>query len=1050
MFQRLKGAIDSRIAEEQAKAKAAGTPTTGSGSVSRSNSARADPTKRTKPKTKVVDDGARGPDPSEFESAFVIDDDEDTPESTRSTTPLVTDSKGTTMAGRGSPAPAAAPAANGEEVNEKSEVAPKPTTPPPATTATPTELPMEVRQKLRKLEKLESRYQELLRSYRIAHARAVSIEPFEKTLKENTPLVSISEPEALVEYLNQLNLRGDMVMDELKRVTSDRDLYKKKFEEAEREASDAQAELEALKSSEGAKSTESQPEDETEKPTDSKAPADVKSPVSSVFKIFSPKQKATEPEGASEDFFSYDEEIPQLQSELQAKSTEIETLKSEVVVLQKDLDAFKETNEGLSTTVQSLERQVSEASEKSASDSTRQEELKELQGKLDASTKSISELQAKITEKEKEGTDAASSKVAELEKSQVTIDQLKQELKDLQALQDGDKKKIKVLEGIVATLKVKGEAAEAAPAKAEPEKVVAPTPAPAAAESAAPGGAKKKNNKKKKKGGNAGKDVPAVTAEASQEPTETASAAAPSSNLEAEVEKLKAEVASRDVQIEKLQKQQKNAEAMREKIDELEENYLQVGHEHVEAKQKIKELEAEKKALQQKVDALESSISSQIEHQEKAGQAEANLKSMTSDHDELKTKLSTLQSDLGAAEKLASTRYKELTDLRDRERGPEDDEGGASRQDGELRKLEAKERELRADVGSFKKQAGERETEVKTLQSQLTSETSGRVKAEDAARVAGRDLRRVEAEKIELSATGEKAARELGTVRDEVVKLRARVRELEAEVVRVGAESRESLVGSMRDQTAEMGMQLKEAKEAAESLEEELGEGGETMRRLLSDVDERAEAKVREMRERMEAAVEERDRAEEEAATGGRRRAREADELKGRVREVERELKRALEDREELDREAGEVRRRRDEMEGVSARAAGEVREVRAAMEELRTALDGSERQAREAEKGKVDLRRLLEEAGGRYEKLARTLKAREARLAELTGGGSSRGASPAGQAVSDVQYLKTVLLQFFEQRDRKLQQQLVPVLGKLLRFDGNDERKWNAAIAAK
>ncbi|KFX96298.1 hypothetical protein V494_08025, partial [Pseudogymnoascus sp. VKM F-4513 (FW-928)] len=34
--------------------------------------------------------------------------------------------------------------------------------------------------------------------------------------------------------------------------------------------------------------------------------------------------------------------------------------------------------------------------------------------------------------------------------------------------------------------------------------------------------------------------------------------------------------------------------------------------------------------------------------------------------------------------------------------------------------------------------------------------------------------------------------------------------------------------------------------------------------------------------------------------------------------------------------------------------------------------------------------------------------------------------------------------------RDRKLQQQLVPVLGKLLRFDGNDERKWNAAIAAK
>ncbi|OBT49822.1 hypothetical protein VE04_10040, partial [Pseudogymnoascus sp. 24MN13] len=787
MFQRLKGAIDSRIAEEQAKAKAAGTPATGSGTVSRSNSARADPTKRTKPKTKVVDDGARGPDPSEFESAFVIDDDEDTPESTRSATPLVTEGKGatTTMAGKSSPAPAAA--ANGDGVNEKLEAVPKSTTPPPVTTAA-TELPMEVRQKLRKLEKLESRYQELLRSYRIAHARAVSIEPFEKTLKENTPLVSISEPEALVEYLNQLNLRGDMVMDELKRVTSDRDLYKKKFEEAEREASDAQAELEALKSSEGVKAAkESQPEEQA-KATDSKAQADVKSPASSVFKIFSPKQKPTEPEGASEDFFSYDEEIPQLQSELQAKTTEIETLKSEVVVLQKDLDAFKETNEGLSTTVQSLERQVSEASEKSASNSARQEELKELQGKLDASTKSISELQAKITEKEKEGTDAASSKAAELEKSQATIDQLKKELKDLQALQDGDKKKIKVLEGIVATLKKKGEAAEVASAKAEPEKVVAPMTTPVTAESAAPGAAKKKNNKKKKKGANAGKDTPAAATEAPQEPTEAVTPDAPTHDLEAEVEKLKAEVASRDVQIEKLQKQQKNVETMREKIDELEENYLQVGHENAEAKQKIKELEAEKKVLRQKVDVLESSISSQIEHQEKAGQAEASLKSMTSDHDELKTKLSTLQSDLGAAEKLASTRYKELTDLRDvlQKAQPElkslRTENAALKttkdelvaRTAELRKLEAREREHGGAVGSFKKQAGERETEVKSLQARHDERDDERVKAEDTARVAGRDLRRVEAEKIELSASGEKAARELGAVREEAVKLRGR------------------------------------------------------------------------------------------------------------------------------------------------------------------------------------------------------------------------------------------------------------------------------------
>src|SRR5947199_3210079 len=89
---------------------------------------------------------------------------------------------------------------------------------------------------------------ELLRSYRIAHARAISIEPFEKTLKENTPLQTISEPGAFVEYLNQLTLKGDMVMDELKRVASDRDDYKRKFEEIQMQASTAQAELANLKS----------------------------------------------------------------------------------------------------------------------------------------------------------------------------------------------------------------------------------------------------------------------------------------------------------------------------------------------------------------------------------------------------------------------------------------------------------------------------------------------------------------------------------------------------------------------------------------------------------------------------------------------------------------------------------------------------------------------------------------------------------------------------------------------------------------------------------
>ena len=49
-----------------------------------------------------------------------------------------------------------------------------------------------------------------------------------------------------------------------------------------------------------------------------------------------------------------------------------------------------------------------------------------------------------------------------------------------------------------------------------------------------------------------------------------------------------------------------------------------------------------------------------------------------------------------------------------------------------------------------------------------------------------------------------------------------------------------------------------------------------------------------------------------------------------------------------------------------------------------------------------------------------------------------------------DFVYLKNVLLQFLEQKDKKHQMQLIPVLGMLLRFDRKDEQKWMAAITTK
>jgi hypothetical protein len=49
---------------------------------------------------------------------------------------------------------------------------------------------------------------------------------------------------------------------------------------------------------------------------------------------------------------------------------------------------------------------------------------------------------------------------------------------------------------------------------------------------------------------------------------------------------------------------------------------------------------------------------------------------------------------------------------------------------------------------------------------------------------------------------------------------------------------------------------------------------------------------------------------------------------------------------------------------------------------------------------------------------------------------GSAANGGTGGGSAGELMYLKTILLQFLEQKDGKLRAQLVPVLGKLLRFD--------------
>ncbi|RYP27396.1 hypothetical protein DL768_011241 [Monosporascus sp. mg162] len=1132
MFQSIKGAIDRTIAQEQARQKALADQRGNSSSPSASSDrrsvsvSRTDSATRRRPKKPSQDvangDTGPNPDPAVFEAAFVIDDDDgDAPKPTPPEKDFKDANDDAPRTSEGDRKEAKV-AQNGEkpvqEARSSSGDRPK-----DVANSAPAELSPQIKAKLRKLEKLESTYPELLRHYRGAHGRAISVEPFERALRENTPLTSIKDPAALVEYLSQLNLKGDMYMEELKRVSAEKDTFKKKAEEAEKELASLKDEVAALRAAKSEQdtahadtrtdTTAANKEDDGAKPSTS--PSGMKSPVSSILGVFSPKQKPVlddDNNEGSQDMFSYDDEIPQLQAEVASKSEEIAKLQSEMSVLKEELAVAKENSIGLVENLEKATRELSASRDKIAVQESLQTQLDARNIEIKSLTEKLEETQAKLrgleTSLEEERTNAASTTKqceSQFAASNAKNSVLDTELKEVAKARSELEKKVSDLSREIDSLKKSKTEAEEKVGQLTKQIQSAPQPGSSTSQSLdmppatpATSGSKKKNNKKKKRGSAAAAAATEATLSETSKQAQPPPPEKPDTEaLNEEIVKLKDEISQKDTQIERLSKQRKTEEDLRDEIESMQENLINIGQDHVEAKEKIKGLESEKAMLQSRIAELEEEIASFTSNAETSSKLQTDFDCMKAEFDELKIKSQALQLDLGAAQQLAQTRYKDLTELREilAKAQPElkslrqdsaalkttKDELAAKQ--NEVLALEKKEKDLKSEIARSQRLAADREAEVRLLNDRLSAEKTSRARVEDERRVAGRDLRRAEAEKIELSAKAEKAERELQSLRKEINALQPRIKELEASVENLEKEKRlakeesdlrtqqynnaQGLLASMRDQTAELNLQLREARSQAEALEEELAESqrhlserareGETMRRLLADVDERAEAKVREMRTHLEAAVEERDRAEDEAATAARRRAREAEDLKSKLRELEREVRELARERDDLAAREQEHRRHREELEELQRKADYETGDLQAAVKNLRDALDASEAQVRDAEARNADLKRVLDESRARYEGVRKELRGVQARLTGTTDktaasgsgsirssvesarsgvnghGGVSGGAS--GPAV-DTLYLKTILLQFLEVKDEKVRSQLVPVLGKLLKFD--------------
>lgn len=954
----------------------------------------------------------------------------------------------------------------------------------PPTAPTSMKLPNDVRDKLKKLEKLEPRYHELLRSYRIAHARIQAIEPFETTLREHTPLTSISDPGALVEYLNQVNIKGDMVLDELKRVTSDRDDYKRKLEEAEGSTRQAWDEVTKLKRTKGSEYNHEQvnrsrAEDEKETqnlvdgdplgPDEKSPPAAVQSPTHSLrgLSLFSPKLKSMESpkcRQGSEDLFSYDSEIPRLESEVKEKQDEIDSLTRGVETLKGDLAVTRESTQSMVQTLEESTREVSvlrDSRDRYDREVKQQQNalervLENLRGELRSSEKKLEIAQAERsfrddriedlgrqlqdTRMELDELKQTSSqthnerkKVDELQKLSVDLQGKIEEVSDRNAELDSElenaSKLLGVSQGRVKELESRlADTVSGDTNLQEADKQMTlqePSQGTARHTIAVLDGsptAKRKRTKKKKQPGKQISEEKEATPDTKKAPpmagqlTDDASTVS-LEKLREEHEKAKDLLGEKDAAIERLFRKQKDQEGLQEEIETLREDLLHVGQEHVDTKKKAKELMMEKEALEKRIVAQEQEISAMQASETSRIASENRHKDLAEQFEGLKIKATTLQTDLLAAQQLASSRYKDLNDLRSvlQKAQPEIDKlrseatemknvkDALGKKEAEFKRLDYRHEEMRSELAGLKQEIASKESEITSLGKRVSQEVSGRLKAEETNSKATQELHRLETERRQATDSLDRLSKELAKSKEDLMSSKTRVRDIEQQLRKHRSESAgfkedvelkaaqyasaQSLMASMRDQTAEMAIQMKEAQERCESLDEEVAEAhrllserkreGETMRRLLADVEGGADARVREMKDRMDTAIEERDRAEDEASTAGRRRARELEELRNKYRDVERNLKRVEEDKEELHSAQRDWKRRREEFESQVEDSKSEVEQVRKAMGQLRDALDESEKQARESEKQKSELRRSLEETQTRLEKLQKSNKVR-------------------------------------------------------------------------
>jgi len=929
---------------------------------------------------------------------------------------------------------------------------------------------------------------ELLRSYRVAHARVSNIDQFEAVLRENTPVATITDPSAFVDYITYLSVKSDMIMVELKKVSIDRDALKVKALEADKKTQALQEEIDS------STPTSSKPEPSTGEGDDMH---------STTHQVIDASTNS-----AIRDLETCFNITPTADKQL---STRLHDLLTPITDMQAQHTDLINTRDNAQTKLSEMEQELAQA----------RTELQMANNAAATATSRNTILESLVASLRQDTTDIIQVANDENVKNQEAMEK---ELHDAYSML--------VQSGLVKLDTIEINTSD----KVDSDMQV--TPATVDTVEGVEAGKKKSKNKKKKKATTStppaattstttaatAEDVPlqSVSVEQLSETTRPINLTADQiakirqaitkngihAKCEASIKLLEEKIAAKSTSIEIMEKQTvddkmvidrinsrlKDEEGLRDEIESLRDDISHIGNDHVAAKDQIKTLQAEKENLTRQLEESEK-----LKHITTADVTAESKNELELEITVLKDKLHTLQTDLTVANELSQTRYKDLTATNERlgklqpelrnlqlemERLKKDNDT-MTKDSIKYAQIEARSEESRIEVSTLKSKVQEKEIESRNLTEKL-KRAEERVKTVEESEIKARDGQtHVISSLREATEVKEKLNNDLQVSNKELEKSRKRLQDLESQLTTLRSDtasaknelqlriaqqtSAQTMMDSMQDQAREMAMQMKEVRARCDSLEEELADSqrllmersreGETMRRLLADVEGKADAKVKEMRERLDLAVEERDRAEEDASSSTRRRAREVEELRNKLRDAEHQRSAIQEEKEDLNRRNESAEKTRAEFEKKSVDAVKELDDMRLELNRLGDAMNENERQIREFEKERNDLKRSIDDKDKRLDKvqqgskvMADELKALQnsaikqpstlsstepSRSLSLTNG-FSNGDSQQQQSVNkiDYVYLKNVLLQFMEQKDKKHQMQLVPVLGMLLQFD--------------